>query len=515
MTMEFLPTPIGGPVHIPDWEAIAARRATTLSPNLAEALVAAGDLAARNRALLLAGDALCVTTGQQPGLFLGPLFTMYKALSAVALAAGLQHRLERPVVPVFWVAGDDHDFLEAAETSVEGSAHDVVRIALPERAADAPLTPMYRQPLGPEVEDARRALWETQPPSEFRPEFEAWLARHYRPEVTVAEAFAGALADLLGPMGLVVFRPTHAAAKRTMRELLVRTLESAGHLEHALVARARQLEGEGRAVPVPVGDGASLVMLEGKNGRDRLLFDGDTFRTRRSGERFTLDELITLSDETPERLSPNVLLRPVIEAAILPTLAYVAGPGELAYFPQCDPVYAQLDVVPQARVGRWSALILERRTKKVLERYEIHPHDLQLPEGQLEQRLVRGELPPEAEQALASLRATLTREYDRLQEAAATVDPTMQKPVQSSRNAALAGTRDIEKRLVSHLKQRNDVLLQQLSRARQALFPAGKPQERVFGPVPFLTRYGRSFLEDARRAALTWAASLEAPSDGP
>ena len=115
MTMEFLPTPIGGPVHIPDWEAIAARRATTLSPNLAEALVAAGDLAARNRALLLAGDALCVTTGQQPGLFLGPLFTMYKALSAVALAAGLQHRLERPVVPVFWVAGDDHDFLEAAE----------------------------------------------------------------------------------------------------------------------------------------------------------------------------------------------------------------------------------------------------------------------------------------------------------------------------------------------------------------------------------------------------------------
>jgi bacillithiol biosynthesis cysteine-adding enzyme BshC len=504
VTFELLATPFAAPPTAP-WTAIATTRSVPTDGLLHPAFLAEGRAAAR-LVQLLGGEALCVTTGQQPGLFLGPLYTVYKALSAVALAEQLERVLHRPVVPVFWVAGDDHDFLESAQAFTLSAAGDVARLALPERAADAPLTPMYREPLGPAVLELLAEFWGTQPPTEFRPAVEAWLARHYVPERTVAGAFASAVADLLGPMGVVVFQPTHPAAKAAMAPHLLRALEQATAVDARLADRAANLTAAGKPAPVPVGEGASLVMLEGAAGRDRLLVEDAAFYLRRSGERFSLAELAGVADRSPERLSPNVLLRPVVEAALLPTVAYVGGPGELAYLPQCAPVYEALGIPPQVPVPRWSGVVLEARTRKVLEKYGIAIDDLRLPEGQLEQRLVRGELPPEAIAALGSLQEALEREYDVLRDAAVAVDPTLRKPVESTRNAALAGVREVEKRLLSHLKQRNDTLVQQLARTRTSLFPLAKPQERILGAPPFLIRYGDGFLTTVLDAVRQWVA---------
>ena len=504
MTLDLLATPFAPPPTA-SWTALATTRRVPAREALRPAFLAEGPAAAR-LAQLLGGEALCVTTGQQPGLFLGPLYTVYKALSAVALAEHLERILHQPVVPVFWVAGDDHDFLESAQTFTLSAAGDVARLALPERAADAPLTPMYREPLGRAVLGLLAEFWETQPPTEFRPAVEAWLARHYVPDHTVADAFAGAVAELLGPVGVVVFRPTHPAAKTAMAPQLLRSLELAASIDGRLADRAATMAAAGKPAPVPVGEGASLVMLEGAAGRDRLLMEDGTFHLRRSGERFSLEELARVADRSPERLSPNVLLRPVVEAALLPTVAYVGGPGELAYLPQCAPIYEALGIAPQVPVPRWSGVVLETRTRKVLEKYGFAIDDLRLAEGQLEQRLVRGELPPEALAAFGSLQETLEREYDVLRDAAVAVDPTLRKPVESARNAALAGIRDVEKRLLSHLKQRNDTLVQQLARTRAALFPLTKPQERILGVPPFLTRYGDGFLTTVLDAVRQWVA---------
>jgi len=512
VTIEVRSTPFADLPRV-SWREAATRPQPPDLAAMRPAFLADGPAAVRLEHLL-AGDALCVTTGQQPGLFLGPLYTIYKALSAVALAERLEAMLDRPVIPVFWVAGDDHDHLEASQTFVLSPSSEVERLALPERAPDAPLTPMYREPLGPAVADLLDAFWQSQPETEFRTDVAAWLARHYTPDHTVADAFAGAIAEQVGRFGMVVFRPTHPAAKAAMRPYLLRALEQASDLDRALAARVADLSARGAPAPVPVGDGASLVMLEGSAGRDRLLTDDGTFHLRRSGERFGLAEIAGIAQADPARLSPNVLLRPVVEAAILPTVAYVGGPGELAYLPQCAPVYAALDVVPQTAAPRWSGVILETRTQKVLEKYDLTLDDLRLPEGQLEQRLVRGDLPPEADTAFQALRTTIEREYDVVRDAAVTVDPTLRKPVESTRNAALAGIRDVEKRLVGHLKQRNETLVQQLARTRSALFPLGKPQERVLGLPPFLTRYGEAFLTTVYTAVQRWTGgALEAPPD--
>lgn len=506
MSLEFVATPIPHPAEP---APPRAHGLAPIDPTLREAFLAEG--AARGELDRLFGpNALCVTTGQQPGLFTGPLYTVYKALSCAALARALERTVGRPVVPVFWVAGDDHDFAEAGHCHVLTSGNEVRRIALPPRPADAPLTPLYREPLGPAVEELLGALREETPPSEFHDAAFGWLSRAYHPDANLAQAFATALAALLGRFGVVVFQPTHQAAKRVMAPLLARALADADALEAALVARAGELERAGHPATVPVGDGATLVMIEGAAGRDRLVRGDGAFRTRRSDERFTLDAVRAIAAQEPTRLSPNVLLRPAVEAALLPTLAYLGGPGELSYLAQCEPVYRLLEIAPQRGVPRWSGLVVEGRVRKVLDKFGIGPDDLMGPEGQLERRLVRGGIPAEAEAALEALRGVLPREYEALRDAAARIDPTLRKPVESSLHAAEAGLRDLEKRMVSHLKQQNEILVQQVAKARGNLFPMGKPQERVFTVLPYLVRYGPAFLDDAYVHIARWAADLEA-----
>lgn len=499
----FEPTPFGAPPgHLDPGD-----RARPLDPALRAACVAYG-AAEANLDRLFAGNALCVTTGQQPGLFTGPLFTIYKALSAAALARVLADRLGRAVVPVFWVAGDDHDFAEANHVHLLAVSNEVRAVTLRERDPAAPLTPLYREPVGREIGQALEAVSGTVPETEFRPAVLAWLERYYGPETDLATAFTRALADLLGDYGVVVFQPTHPAVKQAMAPLLLALLEQADELDRTLLARVRQLERQGRAAPVAVGEGASTVLLEASLGRDRLMLQDGAFVARRAGERWTQQELARLAREAPERFSPNVLARPVIEGALLPTVAYVAGPGELAYLPQAEPLYRALDVSPQTPVPRWSGRIIEARVAKVLEKYGIAADALTGPEGQLEAALVRDEMPREARQALAALRATIEAEYHRLSEAAVTIDPTLRKPVESAKHAALAGAAEIEKRLVSHLKQHNEILVTQLAKARQNLFPLGRPQERVLNVVPYLVRYGRDFLTRADAACEAHARAL-------
>jgi len=510
VNLEFEPTPVGG--WLPAGPGrLAAARAMRLDAGLRPAFLAHG-VGQANLDRLFDG-ALCVTTGQQPGLFTGPLFTIHKALTAVALAREATARLKQPVVPVFWVAGDDHDFAEGNHAHMLTAANEVERLLLRERDASAPLTPLYREPVGNDIARLLDALRTKLPETEFRPAVVEWLERHYQPDTDLASAFAQALSELLGPLGVVVFQPTHAAAKRAMAPWLLRVLEASAPLNDALVATAGELQRAGRPAPVTVGDGATMVMIEGPLGRDRLLLDGRAYVARRAGERWAVDALTRLAADDPQRLSPNVLARPAVEAGVLPTIAYVAGPGELAYLPQTAPIYRALNLPAQAVAPRWSGRVVEARVRKVLEKFNIAADALSQPEGQLEATLVAGELPPAAREAIVALRAALATEYQRLADAAAVVDATLRKPIDSARNAAQGAVAEIEKRIVGHLKKQNDILLQQLDKARRNLFPLGRPQERVLNVSSYTVRYGLGFLDAVAAACTAHAPALESLSD--
>ncbi|MGH7700904.1 MAG: bacillithiol biosynthesis protein BshC, partial [Gemmatimonadales bacterium] len=358
-----------------------------------------------------------------------------------------------------------------------------VQVTLRERPAEAPLVPLAREPCGPEIADALDALRDRTPDTEFKADVLGWLAAAYRPEAGLADAFADALHALLGPRGLVVFRAHAPAAKRVMAPLLL------------------------RALSVTLEDGHLPVLLEARAGRDRLRADNGAFVTRRSGERFSRGELERTAAESPERLSPNVLLRPVVEAALFPTVAYAAGPSELDYLPQARPLYAALDdgIELQTPVPRWSGVLIEGRVAKVLDKYTLTIAEFGGPPGRLEARLVRETLPPDVIALFSEIRERLGVDFGRLAQAVAGIEPTLERAVHSVRNTALAGTADLEKRLVAALKRHNETLVGQLGRARAAIAPSGKPQERVLTLASFLIRYGPALVDALDAEVARWA----------
>jgi bacillithiol biosynthesis cysteine-adding enzyme BshC len=509
VSLRFVATPLEHPLELPEPRAGARPESIdALAPAFLPTVTRDAQLAR-----LRSPGALAVTTGQQPGLFTGPLYTIHKALSAAALAALLEERWRRPVVPVFWLAGDDHDFAEASSASWIAADGSVATASLPPRPSEAPLTPMYQTPLGEGVRSALDQLAAGLPASEFRDETLAWLERHYRPDATVAGSYGGAMAELLGPFGILAFDSTHPAAKRAAAPLLVQALREAREIDADLDRWAEAQGVTARTSGITVGDGAALVMVEASLGRDRLVQDGDHFVTRRSREHFDLPAIERIAAEEPTRLSPNVLLRPAVESALLPTVAYLGGPGELRYLALTPPIYERLGITRQRPLPRWSGVIVEPRVDRVLEKFGVTLADLFAPPGTLEARLVRSQLPAEAVAALERLRRALDEEYAAIEQAATAIDPTLARPTQSARQQALGGTQDIEKKLVQHLKRRQETELGQLARARTALVPGGKPQERVLTVAPFLARFGPGLLQELVEAFGAWYhAALEAPS---
>ncbi|HEV8149935.1 MAG TPA: bacillithiol biosynthesis cysteine-adding enzyme BshC [Gemmatimonadales bacterium] len=508
MSLPITDTPLTGRVSLP------ALREAIWDPNLEPALLPAPGVAALLARLRLPGT-LVVTTGQQPGLFTGPSYAVTKALSARAVAQELERRWQRPVVPLYWIPGDDHDLHEVATVSWLNSEGGLVTATLPPRAADAPLTPLWREPLGDAILPLLAAFEQSFLAVPVSGPVVAWLRRHYRPDASVAGAYGTALAELLAPFGILCLDSTHETVKRAAAPLLLRALEQAPALDRAIADRAAVLVRKGTDPGVPVGEGASLVFLEGPVGRDRLVLDGGGFQSRRSRTPFTLAELRRIAEREPSRLSGNVLLRPVLESALLPTVAYVSGPGELRYLPLAVPVYEALGITRQLPVPRWSGALLEPRVTRVLQKYGTTVAELLAEGSALEARIARQAFPEGTEQAFVALRDAIERGYDPVIRAAAGVDPTLERPAASARAQALHGLRELEKKLAQHARKRESIELGQIARARTSLRPEGRPQERVLSLPGFLARYGPELLGSLARHIEAWYGRVLEPSAVP
>ncbi|HEV8598255.1 MAG TPA: bacillithiol biosynthesis cysteine-adding enzyme BshC [Gemmatimonadales bacterium] len=489
MTVSLVDTPLPAPVSLPPL------REAAWNPALEAALFRVEGDAASVARLRLPG-ALLVTTGQQPGLFSGPSYAVSKALSARALAASLERRWNRPVIPLYWIPGDDHDLHEVASVSWLNAEGGLVTAALPPRPPEAPLTPLWREPLGDAVLPLLDAFEQSFAAATGSAATVAWLRRHYRPAATIAGAYGAAMAELLAPFGILCLDSTHAAVKQAAAPLLLRALQQAPALDAALAARAGTLAAAGQDPGVPVGEGASLVFVEGPLGRDRLVLDGKELLARRSKTAFTLAELTRIAEAEPERLSGNVLLRPVLESALLPTVAYVAGPGELRYLALTPPLYQQLGVTGQTPVPRWSGFLLEPRVTRVLAKFGADLEELLAERDSLEVRIARQVYPEGTDRAFAALREAIEQGYEPVIHAARAVDPTLERPAGAARAQALHGLDELGKKLAQHARKRESTELAQIARARLSVRPEGKPQERVLSMAGFLARYGSGLLDD-------------------
>lgn len=442
---------------------------------------------------VVSGDGLFVTTGQQPGLFTGPLYTIHKIISAVKLARELESALGRPVMPLFWVASDDHDWEEANHLHLVDRHNELRRITL-SSPADSPPASMRRRFLGPEIEVALEEFTRHLPTTEFAGELLQALRAAYSPDRTVAEAFTETIATLFAPFDLLLVDGGQPLAKEFAVEVMERELVSSAEHESLFAGQTRRLEEAGYRGQVPVLPGATNLLYEDDAGRDRLFREGDRFVLRGSGRRFEQAELLARLRGAPEHFSANVVLRPIIESHLFPTIAYVGGPGEVSYFAQYGDLFRAHEIAAPVVFPRFSMLLIEEKVRRVLDRFGLEPSDLRAPMHELGTRVVREEVPGEVDAALEALRCSIEEGYRRLEAAALRIDPMLAGPLQSGRNASVVRLAEVEKRIVRHLKLQSGVELDLLAKARVNLFPDGQPQERVLNIFQYLARYGQELL---------------------
>lgn len=451
---------------------------------------------------LFEAGAVAVTTGQQPGLFGGPLYTLHKALAARALAQELERRWKRPVVPLFWAAGDDHDWAEASIATWWTPRGDVRQWRLAAPVDDGRQLSMSRLAIpNGELHRARLALENDLPSGVSRDTALGWIDRHWHEGSTMASAFVDGMRELLDPLGVAVIDPTHRAFKRAQQPCIRSALARSEVIDRTLAAIPSTTSG------ITAGDGATLVFLEGLAGRDRLIRRGDNhFMTRRGGEVFAHDELLRMLEAAPERFSANVLLRPVVEAALLPTVAYVAGPGEAKYLTeQAVAIYPHLGVSPQAVVPRWSGTVVDATSERLLRRTGLTPNQVQRGGSALERELLLRDLPPAAQEAIARLTEALVVARDELVPISHSVDPVLDRAI-TGRVGRMSGlAREIEKVMLRHLKRRDDIVWSQYQRLRRRLSPTGIPQERVISVGPALALWGGDWVAGVKEETERWA----------
>lgn len=424
------------------------------------------------------GKGAVVTTGQQPGLFGGPVYTLSKALSALALANTLEAATGLPVAPVFWAATDDTDFREASSTviAVPGGAQ-LLRI---EHSRPLGL-PMAAMPLG-DVSTLLDALVASAGSAIDLGPIEL-LGRFYTAEATIGSAYVGFLRALLAPLGIAVIDASHPATRVASMTVLSRALDKADEIAGALKDRSRELEAAGFTPQVQDVPGLSLVFNAASGGRKRIPI-------RAAGKH-------TRSDE----LGPNVLLRPIVERAILPTATYIGGPAEIAYFAQVSPIADVVGAPRPAIVARWSCVIIEPHVKSILTKLALDPDDLSDPH-EAESRLARSRLPKRVLDELDTTRALLDERLDSLADAASAENAPIAPAVVGGLRANLMRRLDrFERRLIAAAKKLHAGIMQEIGTARGSLYPLGKPQERALNFVPFLARYGPALRDEMLAAA--------------
>jgi len=433
-------------------------------------------------------NSLVVVAGQQPGLFGGPLYTLYKALTAISLAREAEAASGRPVVPIFWVASDDHDFEEVRRAWLIDGGSEPESIEYPAESAP-PGVSLGRIRLAPEITALLDRVESLLPASEFRDRVMEPLRAAYTPGRSWTEAFARFMAGLLTPLGALVFDPSDPEAKALSLPVFEREVALMGASSKAARERGEELTRRGYHAQIArAGNELNLFWHEEVREAVRVGEDG-TLRVGASGKSMKPEALIAAIRKRPEDASPGVLLRPMMQDYLLPTAAYVGGPSEVAYWAQVIALYPLFEMQPPAVVPRAGATLLEPKVAKTLERFGLEwtalAGDVEAVIGSAIRSLLSDDFP----EAFEREREIWRQSFERLEAKVVKFDPSLKAAVTTAAGKVEHEGHNLERKLMQVWKRRQEESVQQIRRARAHLFPNGALQERIYSPIAYAARF--------------------------
>jgi len=454
----------------------------------------AHDVALQGIARLRDPRAVTIVTGQQVGIFGGPLYTLYKALTAVALARQVESQWQIPCLPLFWMDAEDTDFAEIDHLSMPDHQDEVklLRYAPPQGyGSDLPATHKLSSTIGEVIAALEQATGQAHSQEHVL----KLLRESYSPGATLVHAFARLLSTLLSDRGLILADPSDARFKALARPLFLRETDTAPVSARLVQTASEKLRELGYRPQVKVrGEGPNLFYLDGegrhpiKEGDHGVLRGGTrTWRNR--------EELALCVKENPEHFSPNVVLRPVMESFLFPVLAHIGGPHEIAYYAQLRGVFDHFDIPMPLVLPRATLTLVEGRIERLLKKHNLTLPALQGGPERVVSRVLRASLPRTFVAKQQRILGSILKHFQELKAMVSALDPTLAPRAGRAEGAVKKQMEALERDLLRSYKRRNQELQTQVRRVQTHLLPGGQLQERVYGFMPYLCRHGLSLIE--------------------
>jgi len=438
--------------------------------------------------LLTAGKAAVVVTGQQIGLFGGPLLTIYKILGAISLARTLERESGVPVVPVFWMQSEDHDFAEISTAKILRHYWEVADFSLPESLTG----------VGDSVGKIMLDLKATEAIANFiddihRGEEAISLKNCYQSGRTLTAAFGEWIKVLFSRFGLLIFDPTSSVAKSEIKELIVSSFLRNSSISRVLSDRVKALQAAGFEIQVPLRPQSPLFFYSHEGSRIRLTESksGDF-----EAERVVIpkNDIYQLIDQYPERFTASALIRPIYQDTLFPTVAYLAGPAEIRYWSQITPLYKFFNMRQPFVVPRPSLLLLEPRVRKLMEAERLTFEDLKLDQQQLVNRSLLGSK-SDPELIFSSGLIKLQEVLRSVEIGATGANLNLQTALERTEKSIAKNLQLLRHKYEKLLRGKERVLLERFSKLQSALRPNGSTQERELSFISFLLPHGFALLD--------------------
>ena len=454
----------------------------------------AAEATGQNLRRLTHGDTLAVVTGQQVGFLSGPAFTLYKALTAVRLADWLSERgIES--VPVFWLATEDHDLQEVSSTRVLDDGYHPVPLSDP-GVRPAPQCSVGYARFSENVTRALADLESALPPGEPREQLLSDLREAYRPGVAWGEALARFIARVFARRGVVLLDALDPELHQLAAPAYVKAINATPDLTARLMERSQALVDAGFHAQVHVGPESTLIFgaREGNRVPLRSADSGRAFKLE-GGERISPEKLKRSAESRPEEITPNALFRPVVQDLLLPTIAYVAGPAELAYHAQSAVLYPAFERPQPVIFPRASFTLVDPRSERLLNKYHLAVDDAWQGEAHLRQRIAAAGFSEGWEERLTESEGEIVKVLEGLRADIQSIDPTLLHALERAHKRTEYQFERLKGKITSAAFRQSEVLRRHEQMLAQFLTPDGHPQERGLGGVYFLGRAGYDLLD--------------------
>jgi len=456
----------------------------------------AGEKTFENIKFLREKDCVTIVTGQQAGLFSGELYTIYKALSAVKLAEVLR-RQNIKAVPVFWIAEEDHDFDEVKKTFVLDRQGKLAKFEnTPEKHIEN--SPVGLVELDDTIEKTIEDLFESLSHTEFSDETRRILSETYKSGETYSTAFAKFLAEIFSSYGLIFLSPLNENFKKLCAPIFTEAVEKSEEINLALLEKNKELEMKNYQAQVLVAENSFPFFFQDESGKRRALrrdVENSKFKIQNSKREFDKTELIEIARNTPQNLSPNALLRPVMQDYLLPTLVYFGGAAEIAYFAQNSAIYEILNRPATPIRHRASFTVVQRKHHRTLEKYELEFAELFAGKDEISARIVEKFISNKTAETFADVEEIINAQLHRLDKSLSEIESTLSENLANRRKKIIWHIAALRKKYHLAEIQKNEIVGRRLENLFVALLPNNALQERTLNVVTFLNLFGTNFID--------------------